>query len=104
MPKYHYITVSEALNDLKSRGYAEDFNLRPYCLECPRLQLELGAGEFAVDEVYRFEGPSDPADNAVVYAVSSDKGVKGVLVDAYGTYADSVTPEMARKLKIDSQD
>ena len=101
MREYNYDTMVEALQSLKQRGYVEDFNLRPYCLECPRLQLELGAGEFEVDEVHRFEGASSPDDNSVVYAISSDQGVKGVLVDAYGTYADSVTPEMAQKLKID---
>lgn len=103
MNKYHYETIVEALHDLKKRGYVEDFNLRPYCLECPRLQLELGAGEFDINEVHRFEGASNPDDNSVVYAISSDQGVKGVLVDAYGTYANSVTPEMARKLKVDYQ-
>lgn len=56
MSKYHYDTMVEALNDLTKRGYTEDYNLRPYCLECLRLQLELGAGEFEIDEVHRFEG------------------------------------------------
>lgn len=101
MREHNCDIMVEALQGLKQRGYEEDFNLRPYCLECPRLQLELGAGEFEVDEVHRFEGASNPSDNSVIYAISSDHGVKGVLVDVYGTYADSVTPEMAQKLKID---
>ena len=98
---YNYDTVVEALSDLRKRGYTEDFSLRPYCLECPRLQLELGAREFKIDEVHRFEGASSPDDSTVVYAISSERGVKGVLVDAYGKCADSVVPEMAYKLKID---
>ena len=97
MSRYNYETITQALGDLKKIGYAEDFNLRRYCLECPRLQLELGAGQFGIDETHRFEGVSSPDDNVVVYAISSDKGV---LVDAYGN-ADSVTPEMARKLRFD---
>ncbi|TXK45866.1 phosphoribosylpyrophosphate synthetase [Pontibacter qinzhouensis] len=100
MSKYNYDTVVEALDDLRKRGYTEGFSLRPYCLECPQLQLELGAREFKIDEVHRFEDASSPDDSSVVYAISSDRGMKGVLVDAYGTYADSVTSEMAYKLKI----
>ena len=101
MSRYNYDTIAEALVALKKRGYTEDFHLRPYCLECPRLQLELGAGEFEIDETHRFEGVNNPDDNTVVYAISSDRGLKGMLVDAYGTFAHSVTPEMALKLKID---
>jgi hypothetical protein len=50
----------------------------------------------------RFEGNSDPIDNSIVYAISAnDNSVKGVLVDAYGVYAENITPEMARKLKVE---
>ena len=99
MKKYRYDTMVETLNNLRERGYTVDFNLLPTCLECPQLHLELKSEDFEIDEVHRFEGASNPGDNSVVYAVSSDKGVKGVLVDAYGVYADSITPDLARKLR-----
>lgn len=38
-------------------------------------------------------------DNSVVYAVSSDKGIKGVIDDAYGAYSESLSFEMLSKLK-----
>ncbi|PRY13795.1 hypothetical protein CLV24_105165 [Pontibacter ummariensis] len=99
MSKYNYDTLSEALEDLKERGYTADFGLRPYCLECLRLQLELGAGEFEVDEVHQFKDARRPAQvSSAVYAISSNKGIKGVLVDTRGVCADSVIPEMALKL------
>ena len=41
-----------------------------------------------ITAVYRFEGMSDPDDNVVLYAIESNTGVKGLLVDAYGAYAD----------------
>ena len=49
--------------------------------------------------MYRFEGDSSPDDNSVLYAIESKGGIKGVLVDAYGTYAEAMSPEMAMKLK-----
>ncbi|GAB3832164.1 hypothetical protein GCM10028895_49500 [Pontibacter rugosus] len=98
MSRYNYNTLTEALDDLKKRGYTVDFGLRPYCLECLRLQLELGAGEFEVDEVHQFKRDGSPSNSSAVYAVSSDKGIKGVLVDMRGLCVDSVTPEMALKL------
>jgi len=36
-----YSTLSEATNDLKARGYEEDFNFKPDCVECNSLQLKL---------------------------------------------------------------
>ena len=100
MSSHHsYDSLSEALGDLKKRGYTEDFNLKPYCLTCPRLQLELQPSQFTIDETYRFEGMSNPDDNAVIYAISSSPELRGTLVDAYGVYAEALTPEMAQKLR-----
>ena len=99
MERHSYDSLSEAIDDLKHRGYTEDFNLKPYCLACPRLNLELRPEQFTVDETYRFEGQSNPDDSSVIYAVSSKPDLKGILVDAYGVYAESLTPEMAQKLK-----
>ena len=56
--------------------------------------------DFRIDEFYRFEGASNPDDNSIVYAISSNQGIRGVLVDAYGVYSDSLTEEMIDKLKI----
>ena len=95
-----YETMVQALNDLFKRGYVNDFNLKPYCLECKSLQLELHPEDFNVNEVYRFEGISDPGDNSVVYAIESKDGLKGVLVDAYGAYSEAINPELAAKLKL----
>ncbi|HNP16938.1 MAG: phosphoribosylpyrophosphate synthetase [Thalassobius sp.] len=96
----NYDTLSEALNDLKTRGYSNDFNLKPHCIECPAHKLELHPEQFEVKEVYRFEGMSNPDDNSILYAIESKDGFKGVLVDAYGVYAEALTEEMIRKLKV----
>jgi hypothetical protein len=99
MKDNNYDTLTEALNDLNKRGYTEDFNLKENCIVCSSKPLEIKPEEFDVDEVHRFEGMSNPDDSSVVYAISSSHGVKGVLVDAYGAYAEAITPEMAQKLR-----
>lgn len=96
-----YDTVTAALADLDRRGYNLDFNLTPEALECKSIDLLLMPEEFEIEEVYRFEGMTDPADSSVVYAIASNVGnLKGVLVDAYGVYAENVSPELLNKLKI----
>lgn len=95
----NYINLVDALQDLKARGYINDFNLKPHCVECVALNLQLHPEDFEIKEMYRFEGDSTPDDNSVLYAIESKDGVKGVMVDAYGTYAEALSPEMAFKMK-----
>ncbi len=92
-------TLTDALSDLKERGYVYNFNLTGNYLECKELDLTLHPEQFAIAEYYRFEGPTDPADNSVVYAIEADNGTKGVLVNAYGVYADSLSADMITKLR-----
>lgn len=96
-------TLSEAIEDLKKRGYENDFNLHPEWIECPPLNLRLRATDFHVDEVHRFEGMNNPSDSSILFAIRSPEGVKGLLVDAYGAYAEAVSPEMIKRLTIDSR-
>ncbi len=94
-------TLSEAMRDLKNRGYQNDFNLHPEWIECPAMSLTLKPTEFHVDEIYRFEGANNPDDSSVLFAIQSSTNVKGILVDAYGVYSDSMSPAMIRALTID---
>ncbi len=63
-------------------------------MECPSIKLEIHPEDFEVDETYRFEGMSSTDDNSVLYAISSKNGLKGLLVDAYGVYAENILEEM----------
>ena len=96
-----YDTLTAAVADLEKRGYEYDFNLTKDYIECKSLDLQLMPEEFEIDEFYRFEGMTDPADSAVIYAISSLVGnLKGVIIDAYGVYAENISPELLDKLKI----
>lgn len=96
---YSYDTVTAAVNGLKQRGYTKDFNLKENCLICNEEKFH--SEDFEIVEVYRFEGNSDPADEAVVYAIESKKGDKGILVSGYGISADAMSSDLAKKLRYD---
>ena len=96
-----YVTLSQTMNELRKEGYVEDFNLQQNCLECRNGQFQVFADEFKIDKFYRFEGQSNPSDQAILYAISSDKHkLKGVLVNGYGIYSEAVTDEMLEKLDV----
>jgi hypothetical protein len=93
-------TVSQVLNKLKNEGYTLDFNLRDNCLVCHGNSLQIFPDEFVVDKHYRFEGLSDPGDEAVVYAISSaENNVKGTLVNGYGIYSNEIAHDLVKALK-----
>ncbi|MFF5383274.1 phosphoribosylpyrophosphate synthetase [Pedobacter suwonensis] len=94
----NYDNLIEAIDDLRKRGYTEDFEIKSGTLGCTSSDLQLHPEHFNVDEFYRFEGETNPDDSSVVYAIASDTGEKGILVDAYGAYAENMTPELAEKL------
>jgi len=100
---YSYSTVSEALNKLSKRGYFHDFNVSPdlQCLICIGINDNLSPDDFQIDEIYRFEGTTDPGDEMIVYAISSiHYKLKGTLVNAYGLYEDGNTSALVEKLKM----
>jgi hypothetical protein len=96
-----YDTVTEALKDLKLRGFTIDFNIAFDKIICSENKICLNPNEFEITEVYRFEGETDPGDENVVYAIESkDNNVKGSMSGAYGTYAESISTEMIKKLSM----
>lgn len=93
--KLHYATVSVALNELRKQGYTIDFNLEPnHITEKGKLQPD----DFEIVDVYRYEGNSDPGDEATVYAIESKSGLKGVFVSGYGLSSDPVADSIIKKL------
>ena len=63
------------------------------------LKIEIRPEDFKVDKIYRFEGMSSTDDNSILYAISSKKELKGLLVDAYGVYAENISEAMRKKLR-----
>lgn len=95
-----YDTLVDALRDLNIRGYSINFNVAQDCLECTAISLKLYPEDFEVTEFYRFEGPTDPADSSIVYAIAGKNGTKGVLVNAYGVYSGSGSEALMAKLHL----
>lgn len=96
-----YNSLLEALNAYRAMGYTEDFNLKPNALACQADNVTLFPAEFHIDFYSRFDGQTDPDEESILYAISSEKyQLKGVLVNGYGPSADELTAELANKLRI----
>ncbi len=92
-------TVTDALTQLAAEGYTADYQLQGHVLRTSSVGPEAGAcpvTEAVVERMYRFEGPSDPGDEMVVFGIRDPRsGVRGSLVSAFGMDAD---PEVLDQL------
>ena len=97
----NYSNLVDAIKGLRKQGYTVDFNLQQNCIECKEGDYKIFHNEFSIDKYFRFEDDTDPTDQSIIYAISSDKyKLKGILVNGYGVYSDPVANEMMDKLSI----
>ena len=93
-------TLSETINGLVKLGYTHDFNIKGECVVCDTANISLSPDDFQIDQVYRFDGDSDPEYQSILYAISAIKyDVKGTLVDGYGPSSDETTTKLIEKLR-----
>lgn len=84
-------TLSQAINRLSSLGYTENISHNNL--------IKLNPKEWAIDEIVRFEGRSNPADNSILYAISHKRDSrKALVVNAYGVYGDSEINDFIRSI------
>ncbi|MBD1365810.1 phosphoribosylpyrophosphate synthetase [Mucilaginibacter sp. ZT4R22] len=95
----NFETLVDATNDLTKRGYDANLSLEGDTIDDKSKDIHMTADDFEIDEFYRFEGQSNPSDMSIVYAISSTKyNLKGILINAYGTYADDSSSAISAKL------
>ncbi len=88
MTTKRYATMVEAVEDLKKRGFTANFEFLDQAFRDVDTGRVFTADELTIVEHHRFEGASDPDDMSVVYAIESAGGSKGIIADAFGTYAN----------------
>ncbi|WP_159800418.1 hypothetical protein [Flavobacterium sp. MK4S-17] len=96
--QYHYATVYKAIEELRAKGYTEDFNLHENCLVCN--SAKFNDDDFEVTHIYFYEGETDPGDEATVYGIESKSGIKGILVTGDEMDTDPMTNSVINKLLV----
>lgn len=80
--------LSDRVNKAMKDGYTANMKVTKQGLYVESNDKTYTPTEVKIIDFYRFEGQSDPADNAIMYVVETADGAKGTLIDAYGAYAD----------------
>ncbi len=96
MARQDYATMARAVESLRQRGFTADFTYHEATGRIMAAGRSYEGPDLTIVEHHRFEGASDPDDSSVLYGLQAADGTKGLLVDAYGAYAD---PRIAKILK-----
>lgn len=92
-------TVSEVIEILRKKGYKDDFEMTKQGFTDKNSGENLLPDQIKIRKVYRFEGDSNPDDMSVLFAMETYSGLKGILIDAYGTYASNESEDLSKFLK-----
>lgn len=92
-------TLSEAMNIMKEKGYKINFEMNERGFIRQDTEDVFAADDLLIKKIFRFEGESDPGDMSALYVIETKTGDKGLLVDAYGTYAGQGMNGLADFLK-----
>ncbi|MEO6903868.1 MAG: hypothetical protein ABI315_12080 [Bacteroidia bacterium] len=81
-------TLASCMNTLYNDGFKENFMVKEGFLHGVDTGGKYDPLEVRILNFYRFEGETDPSDSAILYAIETKDGLRGLLSDAYGSYAD----------------
>jgi hypothetical protein len=81
-------SLSTCLNKMIADGYEDDYKVTDRGMESLKKGKVYKPEQVQVINFFRFEGMSDPDDNAILYVIETDDGGKGTLIDGYGIYTE----------------
>jgi hypothetical protein len=92
-------TLSEAVARLTAADYRDGFRAERGGLRAIGTRCLHEPESLVIEEIVRFEGASDPGDEAVLFALRcAIHGTRGTYVVTFGPSVDSLDAEMVRRL------
>lgn len=98
MSNNQYSSLSEATQDLIKKGYSVNFRVNDDGKLTDNNEL-IEPSQVTLVEFHRFEGVTNPADSTILYAVKTDSGLKGTVIDSYGADGSEVTSAFMNKVE-----
>jgi hypothetical protein len=92
-------SLATCLNKVFNDGYTEDFKVTDQGLFSIQHERVYQPEQVNVVNFFRFEGTSNPDDEAVLYVIETTDGTKGTLTDAYGVYQDPLIGSFMKQVE-----
>lgn len=92
-------TMPDCINKAVANGFIENFKVDTKGLTTEISDKFYAPSQVKISNFYRFEGWSSPEDNSILYLIETEDGRKGILIDAYGAYADAKLSAFIREVE-----
>jgi hypothetical protein len=92
-------TVSQCVDRFTKEGYTDWFKVDASGLHAVTEGRTHAPETMRIDDVARFEGITDPDDEAIVFALRCEHGVKGTYTVPYGPRMPAADAEIVRHLE-----
>lgn len=100
----HMTDMEKCVKRLEEKGYTDQFRVEKKILQSlTGKKKKYKPKDVKAVNFYRFEGPSNPDDMSILYAIETSDGTKGTLVDAYGVYADEDTGAFMQEVDVNKK-
>jgi hypothetical protein len=84
---YDFETLYETINELTQNGYTNSFAMEATGIQCTNTKKLYKPEELLIIKTFRFDGMTNPEDEAELFAIEAKDGTKGTMALSYG--ADS---------------
>ncbi len=101
------LTLSQVMEKLRQKGITKEILMnedKQFVLRDEGIVYK--PEDLKIIKTYRFEGASDPADNAALYLLEDVYGNKAMIIDSYGAnsnYSGSEFDEFLKKIEEDEE-
>jgi hypothetical protein len=92
-------TLADRMRQLHGAGWVEQISVGDAGLRCDGCGGWAAPEDVAVDSVFRFEGPSDPGDESILFALSMPCGHRGALPAVYGKDTEPAVADVLVRLR-----
>ena len=99
MGNNRFDSLAQATANLIKEGYTINFRVNDEGKLVDNKRVEFNPKQVKLNEFHRFEGASNPADSSILYAVETDSGLKGLVVDSFGADGSVITSDFMNKVR-----
>ena len=105
MHKTEMTTMSSVLEKLRLKRQDNEFTLTDGGFNCNSDKM-YQPEDLTIIKTYRFEGDSDPSDNAIIYIIEANDGLVGYSIDSYGAYSNNADgyDDFIKKIRMEDRD
>jgi hypothetical protein len=91
-------SLASCLKKMITEGYTEDFKVTEEGLEAQNKHNSYPPEQVHIVNYFRFEGRSDPNDNAILYVIETNDGTRGTLVQNH-VFTDPTATQFMKRVQ-----